>query len=870
MAAPNDRLDKADLVARLKKQKDEHAANKKEWSETIEGHEKTVEEANAALKKVEEEKRQLEKKARECANEAKHATEKVDELEREKEERAKDRSFTKNNVKSLEDQTKELKSELASVLSELKDRQGDLKQRQDQFDDARFEHISLHQELDNLRLARDAAVTRSDENNEAREALIALNTQFEQIFANLGDGLSIDDYLNHVRRLQSTSTLHRESSHTSISSELGELQVRRPRQSGNRDVSNTSIADELRGVESSSETDDDQEDQDQTITSGLAGGDRSRKWDVTHGDAPQSVRNPALPGQAEKVGEDKQHGEWQNMQTQTPQEWSQPAQAPSGAPINRGLPLRRGPAHGGSPLRGGRLQTGRPPVGTRLTQPAQQTLPFSGVGPSVGTAPIAPQAPTPAMPNSPTSPSDALLISEQTREIVQLKKQKGTDKWLLEERQKDRERLSKSNVDLSKEIKELKQQLETQRGFWAARAHSDEETIKQLRARIAQLEQDLRESQNSRDGCVEQKTNLESENQELKRKLGDQVPPATRPPRSTLNGGETVEELRTKVVELEHHSEEYLRDNDNLVKENTILEDAARDLEQKSNDACEEEKKKLSDEIEELKKKLSDAEKVSRDALAGDTAVAPTERDPIPSDDSAHDALRKRNEQLEEVLKEKEREVKRLRQAESAGPSIQGVAPTAGQNLTLSGVQQVAAFSPTGAPTNRPPTAGQNLTLSGTYQVATFSPTDAPGNRPPRLGRNSAPSGVQQVAAIPPTVSPTNIPAPPPPNTATPPGLQQPSSLQIIARPTATYTVPQTLADIFRALPWYSQLLLGLLLAAIVYAGWNLRRERNLWLGANDLTYREVVRLTGASSQDGWLMLLEEWLGLDRAGLMLG
>lgn len=93
---------------------------------------------------------------------------------------------------------------------------------------------------------------------------------------------------------------------------------------------------------------------------------------------------------------------------------------------------------------------------------------------------------------------------------------------------------------------------------------------------------------------------------------------------------------------------------------------------------------------------------------------------------------------------------------------------------------------------------------------------------------------------------------------------------RVMTRTVTVDKVPQSLPELFKALPWWLQLVLGLLLAALV--GWTMQvaQERHFWLSANDQGHEQLVRLTDASSRYGWLLGLEELMGVDRQGALLG
>ncbi|KAK5123809.1 hypothetical protein LTR85_002445 [Meristemomyces frigidus] len=460
--------------ARLAKQKNEFDDVKKDWYDRVSKAEEEAEEATKKLKKAEEEKTKLKNQAEGHAAEVKSLSKQLDGLKREKEQKLKQKHAKVGEAKDHDEHIKALQDELANALSDLQDEQAESKKLREQNDEYEAKRSGLHQEIDDLTKARDDAIGASKENNEAREMLVEINAQFEQMFENLGEGLSMNDYIDHVRSLQHNSRLRRDDSRASMASDFGEPQAGRSGRPSNRQVSSASMAEELQGAESGNDTDDDVEDQDPTmngghlfaslqikhdgpqsdgnpvlfnsfddistlfgdpaheqtlypdgddLNAGLLGTGTTvdagtsvqgmiKPWNVTHGDEGQSVRNPALPGQVDKFGEDEFFGEWEHKSTQTPS-----ANAAASA------------------------------------VPQSQKLSFSGIMQGVSTAPIAPVAPvTPQPQPQPAAPAP---VQSDTDTVKQLRTQIGTMKMLLEQRDKNRNTFWKANQKLTEEKKAM-------------------------------------------------------------------------------------------------------------------------------------------------------------------------------------------------------------------------------------------------------------------------------------------------------------------------------------------------------------------------------------------------------------------------------
>ncbi|GAB1741427.1 hypothetical protein NU219Hw_g6660t1 [Hortaea werneckii] len=276
--------------------------------------------------------------------------------------------------KDLESENETLRAELANVVSDLKEAHDKTRKLQDANDELSAEKDVLHEQNDQLHQEIATAHEEAKEHSEAQQALNNINSRFEFTFRGLGPGLPLSDYLDHVDQLQQTTRTRRDESQHSAASDFSEPQIGLQRQHTTRQVSGTSVADELTGLdesgseagdESASEGDDDgPEDDDPTLT---APGDDAFKpfWEeddnhsnsagtnasnpsgsdstddpfagieeganallkdiggiqgpITHSDdAPQPIRDPAVPGEAEKAGEDEVFNGWEHKRVQTP------------------------------------------------------------------------------------------------------------------------------------------------------------------------------------------------------------------------------------------------------------------------------------------------------------------------------------------------------------------------------------------------------------------------------------------------------------------------------------------------------------------------------------------------------------------------
>ncbi|KAI6812277.1 hypothetical protein KC340_g17173, partial [Hortaea werneckii] len=277
--------------------------------------------------------------------------------------------------KDLESEIETLQAELANALSDLNEEHDKVRKLQDANDELSAEKDGLHKQVDQLHELVETVQEEAKEHSEAQQALNNINSRFEFTFRGLGPGLTLPQYLDHVDDLQQTTRTRRDESRHSTASDFGEPQIGLQRQHTNRQVSGTSVADELTGMddsgseagdENASEGDDDDgpQDDDPTLTapgddafkpfweeddhhSNSAGTNNSNPAEsdstddpfagieeganallkdiggiqgpITHSDdAPQPIRDPAVPGEAEKAGEDELFNGWEHKLVQTP------------------------------------------------------------------------------------------------------------------------------------------------------------------------------------------------------------------------------------------------------------------------------------------------------------------------------------------------------------------------------------------------------------------------------------------------------------------------------------------------------------------------------------------------------------------------
>ncbi|GAB1730834.1 hypothetical protein NU195Hw_Modified_267t1 [Hortaea werneckii] len=178
--------------------------------------------------------------------------------------------------KDLESENETLQAELANAVSDLNEKHDQVSKLQDANDKLCAEKDVMHEQIDQLHQTIATTQEEAKGHNEAQQALNNINSRFEFTFRGLGTGLTLPEYLDHVDVLQQTNRTRRAESQHSTASDLGEPKIGLQRQDTNRQVSGTSVADELTGLdesgseagdESASEGDNDgPHDDDPTLT----------------------------------------------------------------------------------------------------------------------------------------------------------------------------------------------------------------------------------------------------------------------------------------------------------------------------------------------------------------------------------------------------------------------------------------------------------------------------------------------------------------------------------------------------------------------------------------------------------------------------
>lgn len=832
-----------------------------------------------------------------------------------------------------------MKKQVADTLSDLRDREEEKRKLQGENDDLEAKRVMLNTEIDDLRKAHEDNSAVSQQSFEARDALVALNEQFEEMFKDLGENLSLNDYIDHVRVLQQRTRLRRDDSQASLASDPGEPEAGQSSRRSKRQISTNSMADELKGTEGGSEAGEGEfGEQDDTLTNGgnfgqlqpshfdeaftgnndaalgqpqmPSGGDGWDEWQlqqtqigggmlddpadsafntfldnplngmitpwvVTHDDEPQSVRNDAVPGHVEKVGQDPWLDEWQHKRTQTPAAWvAAKAPPPPGQP----LPVRPAMQDAGT----------SPATPPPQSSPVQQTLGFSGVIPGPNTAPIAPQ-PTPPVPA--TAAASAAPASSQD-EVKQLKIQLGSMKLNLDNKEKARTKAFNISVEKQREITQLQDTIqELQNGAPAPAAQSAGDTddpamAKQLKDQLGSVKLDLENKETARARAfimyvesVKEITKLREDLLKLQnagdsdevKALRETVRTLQATPVPPQNAGgnstdvETVrsenEELRRKNEELQKKVEEFEQETsadlekerlENEKKIMKIKDDNGKELQGLRNDleakmkaqpsdysaeseTLRAEKEELSSEIEELEQT---AEKV-KDRLKTQGTELKTQGTEIKTLRGEKEELRRKHEELQrtaEKLKDEGKtqgtEIETLRgEKEEQRREHEELQRTAERQAEA---QKNAEYEIRGMKTAgaRWKTTLENRDRSIEEKDETIRTLK---NDDTRTRTRTISELRGQLRAAGPPRKPTR------------------------SHSTQTEPRPLTLPELFNALPWWLQILLALLMALLAMAFAHVLRMEYVWRAANDTTHEQVLR----TGRYVWLSMIEEWAQVD-------
>ena len=168
-----------------------------------------------------------------------------------------------SDQKRLDDADAEIKRKQNQLIVARRENH-DLK---DEIAEAKATNASLHEQIDAAEAREQQIQDGMQKNADAQSELEKVNADFEHIFQELGQGLTVQDYINHVRA-QEQDRLRRQSSNASLDRLTQQPQLQKE---GDRMVSRSSVEQELFGTDywsdQESEEDKNIQDADPTLTS---------------------------------------------------------------------------------------------------------------------------------------------------------------------------------------------------------------------------------------------------------------------------------------------------------------------------------------------------------------------------------------------------------------------------------------------------------------------------------------------------------------------------------------------------------------------------------------------------------------------------
>lgn len=263
----------ADYEARIKNITDEHRKESESWYEDIRKNQEEASKYRDDAKAKEQEIGRLRAKLQGLET-AVHEPEtglnhQVGDLHRTVDKLTKELEAEKKRAVDATGRSHLVEGRLNSLVSDVQDKNAELDRVKEQRDQLQAINDELHTDLDQADQLRAELEAQRDARHGADRQLQDINAQFEDIFKELGPGLSSEDYLKHLRE-QQFGRLRRDESRTSMD-ELApaNIQVSKGKKKGkSRLASTASLQDEMEGAgDSSGEDEGDENDEDKTIGS---------------------------------------------------------------------------------------------------------------------------------------------------------------------------------------------------------------------------------------------------------------------------------------------------------------------------------------------------------------------------------------------------------------------------------------------------------------------------------------------------------------------------------------------------------------------------------------------------------------------------
>lgn len=232
--------------------------------EKLEGRDTTIGEKESEIEQLKADVKKKQAENSGFRNEVRGFRENSEQLEKAKRALEKERDDARAFGKYDQEQRDTIQKQLDTKKKEHTETRKELVQFKNKVAELEATNTSLHKELDSAEDKVKEFDRTFTENTDAKATLEQVNADFETIFRDLGDNLTVKDYVDHVRE-QHANKLKRESSEASFERHFDSQHMQNGK---NRHVSGASLGDQLEdtGYESGSQTGDETEDPDRTLT----------------------------------------------------------------------------------------------------------------------------------------------------------------------------------------------------------------------------------------------------------------------------------------------------------------------------------------------------------------------------------------------------------------------------------------------------------------------------------------------------------------------------------------------------------------------------------------------------------------------------
>ena len=197
-----------------RRERDLEAQSKQDYDKLVE-KDTTITEQEALIRKLQKQLRDEQDEGRNYRQDLDAANAEIRKLNEKQREHARELATAEKKVEHANKETESTQKHYESLQKEYNDQIKFVTQVNNRLATAQANVTALHQQVDALEDEKNEAAKAASGQADLKYQLEEINTQFEDIFFDLGHNLTVDDYMKHVRE-QQTQLLRRQTSETSF------------------------------------------------------------------------------------------------------------------------------------------------------------------------------------------------------------------------------------------------------------------------------------------------------------------------------------------------------------------------------------------------------------------------------------------------------------------------------------------------------------------------------------------------------------------------------------------------------------------------------------------------------------------------------